>query len=129
LRSRILKSYCPAATVVLVGLQPRSHGRVAGRLVRYLAPDVLLVQATQSKEHLEQLGCTVGLVASGVDVETFQSVSDARRRELRVHYKLDPDWPTVLDGGHLKDGRGLRALADLAGRGQCQVELVDSSST
>lgn len=129
LRSRVLKAYCPAATVVLVGLQPRPHGRVAGRLLRYLTPDVLLVQATQSKEHLEQLGCTVGLVASGVDVETFQSVSETRRRELRMCYELDPDRPTVLHVGHLKDGRGIRALADLARRGQCQVVLVASSST
>jgi glycosyltransferase involved in cell wall biosynthesis len=128
-RSRVLKAYCPGATVVLVGLQVRRHGRLARRLIRHVAPELVCVQATDSQQYLERLGCSVGLLPSGVDTHTFRPVSSERRRELRARYDLRPDAPTILHVGHLRARRGVRVLAELTAGGANQVVLVTSSST
>ena len=128
-RSRALKAMCPTAAVVLLGLQARRHGRLARRAIRYLRPDLVCVQAPDSQRYLEQLGCSVRLLPSGVDAHTFCPVAPERRRELRSRYGLRLDAPTVLHVGHLKAGRGIRRLAELSSGGACQVVLVTSSST
>ncbi|HEX5501561.1 MAG TPA: glycosyltransferase family 4 protein [Thermomicrobiales bacterium] len=129
LRCRVLRAYCPRATVVLVSLQARRHPRWQRRAIRSLAPDLICAQSPASRDYLAGLGCGVALLPSGVDVETFRPVEAARRRELRARYGLRADRPVALHVGHLQPGRGIRALADLAARGACQVVLVTSSST
>jgi glycosyltransferase involved in cell wall biosynthesis len=129
LRARLLKLYCPRALVVLVGLQARRHSRIQQAMIRLLAPDLVCVQSAESKRYLESLGCTVSLLPSGVDVETFRPVVPGRRRALRARYGLRQDAPVVLHVGHLQAGRGIRVLADMAASDQCQVVLVASSST
>ncbi|MPZ16125.1 MAG: glycosyltransferase [Chloroflexi bacterium] len=128
-RSRVLKWYAPRATVLLVGLQPRRHGRVARTLIPHLAPDLVFVQAPESQRYLQTLGCHVGLVRSGVDLDRFKPVSSARRRELRQRYDLAEERPVCLHVGHVTAGRGVRDLAALASRGQCQAVFVCSTST
>ncbi|HEV8636730.1 MAG TPA: glycosyltransferase [Chloroflexota bacterium] len=129
LRCRLLKAYCPRARVVLIGLQPRRHTRLQQRLIRHLAPDLVCVQTPGSKRYVESLGCRVELLPSGVDVERFQPVTPARRRELKASRGLDPDLPVALHVGHMQAGRGVRLLAELAAAKLCQVVLVVSSST
>lgn len=128
-RSRVLKMYCPEARVALIGFQMRRHSAIQQRLVRYLLPDLVCVQSRESQRYLETLGCRVGLIPSGVDTEIFQPVEPQRRLELRTAYGLRHDIPVVLHVGHLKRGRGIHVLAELALRGDCQVVLVASSST
>lgn len=128
-RSRVLKTYCPRARVVLVGLQARRHKRLSQHLIRYLAPDLVCVQSPESQRYLAALGCSVVLLPSGVDVQKFYPVTPERRRELRSQYGLDSATPVALHVGHLKTGRGVRVLAELAARRECQVVLVASSST
>jgi glycosyltransferase involved in cell wall biosynthesis len=129
LRCRVLKSYCPGARVVLIGLQPRHHNFLQRRLIRHLAPDLICVQSTDSQRYLERLGCRVELLPSGVDLARFQPASPARRRELKVSHGFDPDRPVALHVGHLQSGRGVRVLSQLAAADRCQVALVASSST
>ncbi len=128
-RSRILRAYCPQARVVLIGLQPRRHAEGQKRLLRYLAPHLVLVGSAASQRYLAQLGCPAEVVGAGVDLARFHPVADERRRELRAQYGLAPDLPVVLHVGHLKAARGIRALAVLALSGACQAVLVTSTST
>lgn len=128
-RSWFLKRYRPKAVVVLVGLQARHHARWQQRLIPYLAPDLVCVQSPQSQDYLAGLGCHVVRLPSGVDLDRFQPVTTERRRALRLQMGLRPDLPVVLHVGHLKAGRGVGVLAELARRNDCQVVLVASSST
>lgn len=129
IRSRVLKSYCPRSSIVLIGLQSRHHSRVIQPFVRYFSPDHILVQSLASKRYLETLGCSAGLIHSGVDLDTFQPAAPEARTRLRERYGFHVDRPVVLHVGHLKAARGIRVLADLAARDACQVVLIASSST
>jgi glycosyltransferase involved in cell wall biosynthesis len=99
------------------------------RLIRYFARDLVGVLSPLSLGYLQRLGCGVALVPRGVDAKTFRPVTPDQRRSLRAQYGLRGDLPVALHVGHLKTGRGVRALADLATRRACQVVLVTSSST
>lgn len=128
-RCRILRAYCPGATIVLLGLQPRTHARPQRRLVRFLAPDLVCVQTAVSARYLTRLGCATALLPSGVDTSTFRPVAADRRRALRARYGLPADAPVALHVGHLQAGRNIRVLAELAARGVCRPLLVTSTST
>ncbi|HEU5316266.1 MAG TPA: glycosyltransferase family 4 protein [Chloroflexota bacterium] len=128
-RAAVLRAYCPSATVVLLGLQPRHHAGWQRRLIGALAPQLVCVQSPDSAQYLRDLGCTTELLSSGVDLHVFRPAPPARRRELRVRYGLDPDRPVALHVGHLKAGRGIGVLADLASTGVAQVLLLTSTST
>lgn len=129
LRARLLKCYCPAARVVLLGFQTRHHKAWQRVLIRFLAPDLVAVQSAANGAYLSGLGCRVATLPSGVDLDTFRPISRERRAMLRAAYGLDPDRPVVLHIGHLEAQRGIGVLADLAARGTCQVVLVTSSTT
>jgi glycosyltransferase involved in cell wall biosynthesis len=129
LRCRVLRAFCPDATLVLIGLQERRHSAWARRLIPFLRPDLVCVQSAESMAYLADLGCRVALLPSGVDTDTYRPVAPERRKALRARYGLHPELPVALHVGHLRAGRGVRALADLAARGGCQVVLVTSSTT
>src|SRR5687767_10921134 len=113
-RSRVLKAYCPSATIALVGLQERRIPRSLRPLIHLVAPDVVFVQSRESQRHLSGMGCAAALLPSGVDLDTFRPVSADRRRELRWQYGIAQETRVALHVGHLKVGRGVRVLADLA---------------
>jgi glycosyltransferase involved in cell wall biosynthesis len=129
LRAQVLKQYCPQAQTVLLGFQTRRHSRWQRWVIRRLRPDVVVVQSEDNRRYLEDVGCRVLMMASGVDVEQFRPVDDERRRQLRSAFHLDQTRPTVLHVGHLAEGRGIRVLAELARSGDYQVILVASTSS
>ena len=129
LRARLLAAYCPRATIALVGLQARRHGRLQRAAIRRIRPHVVCVQSDESRRYLERLGCSVRLFRSGVDVERFRPVDRVRRDALRAQHHLRADLPVALHVGHLTSGRGIGVLADLARGGECQVVLVASTFT
>ncbi|HEU5424668.1 MAG TPA: glycosyltransferase family 4 protein [Nitrolancea sp.] len=129
LRARLLKRYCPTATLVLLALQTRRHPAWQQRLIRHLLPDLAGVQSGANRDYLTGLGCHVTLVRGGVDSAAFQPVDEARRQLLRARYGLRDDLPVVLHVGHLHRERGVGVLAALASGHECQVVLVASSST
>ncbi|MFN8511535.1 MAG: glycosyltransferase family 4 protein [Thermomicrobiales bacterium] len=129
LRARLLKLYCPGARVVLVGFQTRHHAAWQRAVIRLIAPDLVTVQSAANGAYLEELGCRVANLPSGVDLDTFRPIPRERRALLRAAYGLDPDRPIALHIGHLEPRRGIGVLADLAARGECQVVLVTSSTT
>lgn len=129
LRARLLKLYCPGARVTLVGFQTRHHAAWQRAVIRLIAPDLVTVQSAANGAYLEELGCRVANLPSGVDLDTFRPIPRERRALLRAAYGLDPNRPVALHIGHLEPQRGIGVLADLAARGECQVVLVTSSTT
>lgn len=127
IRSRILKLCWPAAHVIMVSLQPRPYNRLARRLVKYLAPDMVFVQDEISLKNLQELGCKASLLPSGVDVQKFKPVSPNQKTELRRKYGLKPDVFTVLHVGHIKTERGIDLLSKVQRRYNVQTVLVGSS--
>lgn len=128
-RARILRAYCPSAYIVILGLQTRRHNWWQQRLIRYIRPDLVIVQSDANRAYLESIGCHAAVIHSGVDAETFRPVDDLRRHALRAKYAIAADGPLVLHVGHLQAGRGIGVLGQLARSGACQVLLVASSST
>jgi len=111
----------------MVSLQPRRYGRVSGYLIPRLCPDMIFVQNETSLRQLSGLGCKVGQVASGVDLNKFAPVNRDRKTELRTKYGLNPESFTVLHVGHITGGRNIELLADVSRQADAQVILVGSS--
>ena len=128
-RARVLRSYCPSATIAVFGWQTRHHPGWQRLAIRRLRPDAVIVQSTENGHYLSSLGCRVVMMPSGVDTARFHPVTPSRRRQLRQVYGLDPDRPVVVHVGHLVEGRGIRVLGELAQVGSCQVVLVASTSS
>lgn len=118
LRARALKAVVRGARVAMVVTQGRRHG-LARKLIPRLAPDQLWCQSPATLEYFERAGLVAGFLPSGVDTEVFRPVSASEKADLRDKYGLPKDEYLVLHAGHLKHGRNLGLLANLAdvGRG------------
>ncbi len=126
LRLRVLKSYCPSASTVLVALQPRHQGRMRQSMICRLAPDLVLVQSRGRASRISRDGLNSGWIPSGVDVDRFHPVSDEEKRELRDRYGLPQDEFLVLHVGHISRQRNIELLVELQRR--WQVVLVTGNS-
>lgn len=62
---------------------------------------------------------------TGVDIQKFHPVSRAEKLQLKQKYGLDPEKPVVLHVGHLRSGRNVGVLTEIAR--DKQVVLVTSS--
>ncbi len=127
LRARLLRLY-GRAPVVMAILQPRRYPWYAGAVFRLLRPDLCLAPSERVGQGLRRLGCRVGLLTVGVDVDRFRPADPDRRRELRRVYGLAENAYVVLHVGHINEGRNVAALAPLQGQAGTQVVLVGSSS-
>lgn len=126
-RCAVLRAAWPRARHAMVLLQPREHGALVRWLLRFLKPDVILVQDGRSERDLKSLGCCVQFLPSGVDLEEFSQVDDRERAALRTAWGFSDAESIVLHVGHVKSGRNVTHLARLNGR--CRPVLVGSAST
>ena len=127
LRGRLLGLY-GRAPVVMGILQPRRYPWYAPIAFRLLRPRLCLAPSERVRADLCRLGCRVGVMRVGVDVERFKPVDTARRAALRAAYGVPRDAYVVLHVGHINAGRNVAALAPLQGVEGTQVLLVGSSS-
>lgn len=118
LRARALRSAMPNARTAMVLTQPRRHWLTTRRLLPRLAPDELWCQSPSNSACFQALGISAGLLPSGVDTETFRPVSASEKAALRDKYGLPKDEYLVLHAGHIKQGRNLGVLRNLAGIGR-----------
>jgi O-antigen/teichoic acid export membrane protein/glycosyltransferase involved in cell wall biosynthesis len=123
LRGRLL-GLLRRAPVALVALQEfRVRSR---RVLRWLAPDLLLVPTGADCARARRAGVNAALVQSGVDLDRFRPALPGERAALRRRWSLAAEATVVLHVGHLRDGRNLeRPLASLAAAG-ATVVLVAS---
>lgn len=128
IRARILKLMTPRSRIVLVGLQPRRYGPMARRVIPILKPDSVYVQSQASLAMFDRLRIKAHLFPSGVDVEKFSPVTEARKLQLRKEWGLPIDRRIALHVGHLNRNRGIDVLAQLGARDLMPV-VVTSTST
>src|SRR5919197_6189190 len=88
IRCAILRSYAPGARLLMVSLQPRTYGPLARRLIRWLRPDLTLVQSLATCQSLAALGCPAAVLPSGVDLQAFVTVRPQQNLTLRAQYDL-----------------------------------------
>ncbi|MFY9615877.1 MAG: glycosyltransferase [Candidatus Dormiibacterota bacterium] len=129
LRARMLRRLAPAASLVIVGLQPRNLAGVGARMAGRLWPDLVLVSTKAERHRLEALGARADLVWGGVDLDSFRAPDPGERRALRRKWNIDDDQRVLLHLGHLMRGRNLEALLPLAAEPKTTVIVVASSVT
>jgi len=127
LRGRLLRLY-GRAPVVMGILQPRRYPWYAPLVFRLLRPELCLAPSERLGGPLRALGCRVGRLGIGVDVERFRPVEGDRRLALRQAYGVPAGAYVVLHVGHINERRQVSALAPLQGQEGVQVVLVGSSS-
>ena len=126
LRLKILASYCPQATTILVALQPRTRGRLGQWLVRRAAPDLVFVPSRSRAARIQSEGLRADWIPSGVDVERFTPVSAESKRTLRAKYGLPQDTFLALHVGHISKERNIPSLVEI--QRSYQVVFVTGNS-
>jgi glycosyltransferase involved in cell wall biosynthesis len=128
-RCAILRRYASGARVLMVSLQPRTHGPFARRLIARLGPDLTLVQSEATSSTLKALGCPAAVLPSGVDLDTFHPVDPERKVALREKYGVPPEGFVVLHVGHLKRERNVLLFPRIRAELGCETVVVGSTST
>ncbi len=99
------------ATVVSVGRPYFSN--TSARFLRFVKPDLALVQSGVTDHRLQNLGFRTRFLPGGVDVDKFIPVAAETKLALREKYGLDTGKPVLLHVGSVKVGRGVLALAEV----------------
>lgn len=127
LRAKLLKSCSKGAKVVLVALQPRRYSFLARNLMPLLKPDLVLAQSQSFGDELSRLGCSVELIASGVDLSRFHPLNDKRKLDLRRKHGVQTQKFVVLHVGHINRNRNVHVF-NLVQSSETQVVLVGRKS-
>ncbi|NOZ27281.1 MAG: glycosyltransferase family 4 protein [Chloroflexi bacterium] len=130
LRAWLLRRYAGGASLLMLALQPRpvtSLSRVVAR-VPGMAAIRIAVMSERTARQTQTLGLRPIWWAPGVDVHRFRPLDEADRRALRARYGFADGDFVVAHVGHLRSGRNVRLLTDLAREG-IQAVLVGSTST
>ena len=125
LRARLLRWFGRAPLVIMV-LVPNHASRPALRLLRWLAPEGILLGTEREIATVRRHGVDAELIWSGVDTSRFRPGDEAEKRSLRRHYGLPTEDRIVLHVGHLRGSRGLEALLPLGSTAGITVLLVVS---
>jgi O-antigen/teichoic acid export membrane protein/glycosyltransferase involved in cell wall biosynthesis len=112
-RARMLRQLC-GAPLAFVALQSSSGRPPAGRLLRGLAPDLLLLPTERERAAALAQGVLTATISSGVDLERFRPPLPGERAALRRKWGFSEDDRLVLHVGHLREGRNLRVMASIA---------------
>jgi glycosyltransferase involved in cell wall biosynthesis len=101
---------------------------ITPRVMRALAPDLMLTQAHDTELFYQGLGIQTRYLPNGVAKQRFTGVSEAERSQLRQQYGLPTARRIALHVGHLKRGRNVKDLVALQDS-QTQVLIVASPAT
>ena len=127
LRTFMLSLYSKGPLQVLIVM----NGRLtfpAVLLYRLSGAKFYLLSSSTAEQFQEAVGKKHAVyLQTGVDINRFVPVDDARKKALRAAYGLDPDKKTILHAGHLKSGRNVQQLLQIDP--QYQVVLVTSTLT
>lgn len=101
---------------------------IAKLLLRMSRTKVVVLSADAAHFYRQILPADrVEYIKTGVDTRQFVPVSEEKKLSLKAAFGLDPLRPVVLHVGHLKEGRGVRALLRIDPK--YQVVLVTSTLT
>lgn len=129
LRCAMLRLHAGGAPIVMVGLIPRYHPGLKGRLVRVLAPDLTMVPSYRSLLRLSRLHVRGGVLPVGVDLGAFAPVDPARKARIRERLGVRGDAFLYLHVGHVRSKRNVVALTVLKEQAGAEVIVIGSTST
>jgi glycosyltransferase involved in cell wall biosynthesis len=129
-RCKMLQMFS-GSSMVIIGLQPRVLSSGKWNVVKFLLqPHRVFVQSEESKSNLQVNGLkSVEIVDSGVELEKFKGVHPEIKTALRAKYGVDQNKYVILHVGHLKIGRNIRNLIQLAKNPVNTVLMVCSPDT
>lgn len=114
--------------VAVLGLQRRRLSGWGRQVAAAFEPDALIVNSEATAEPFRELGWSIVLMDLGVDPDRFRPLPEMERLQVQDEMGWTDDRPVVLHVGHLRAGRGLDALVDLASDGRYRVVMVASVS-
>jgi glycosyltransferase involved in cell wall biosynthesis len=123
---KLIRVYYPSAKIIISALQPGTLK--FSKLIRYLKPDLVLVQTQKTERLFQKLGCNTCFLLNGVDTDRFVPVSSLRKSELREKYGFDRNKFIILHVGHIQKNRNISILEKLQNE-DTQVVIIGSSST
>lgn len=126
LRARTLASYAGRPRLLVSCLQ-LSGKHFFRKITSTIKPDLVLVQSHTTADALNRLGLETRQLPNGVDIAKFSPVSSHVKRSLREKYNLGNEF-IILHVGHIKGGRGLKALRNLPNE-STKLIVVGSTST
>jgi len=94
---------------------------------RFLRPDLLLLQSTQSARQFQCLKCRKEFIPNGVDTNVFYPVSEQVKLKLRTKLEIDAAKFVVLHVGNTRMARNLESLLALQSEGY-QVVVIGSTT-
>lgn len=123
---RLASVFCGNCKTIMFAVHP-DIPYLLREVIRFIQPDLLLVQSYQTDLILKRLGCKTDFFPLGVDIEKFRPVSYETKQNLRIKYGVDTDKFVLLHIGSIKTGRNVQILNKIP-KNNCQVLLVGSVS-
>jgi len=123
---RLASIFCGNCKTIMFAVHP-DIPYLLREVIRFIQPDLLLVQSYQTDLILRRLGCKTDFFPLGVDIEKFKPVSYETKQNLRIKYGVDTDKFVLLHIGSIKSGRNVQILNKIQ-KYDCQVLLVGSIS-
>ncbi len=127
--SRLIKTYLGGRHLILSVLQSPGKDRLSRFFLKYLKPDLYLIQSGNTCSLFKTMGLKYSYLSNGVDTNRFYQADDKLKSTLRSRYNISPDAFVVLHVGHLIRGRNLSMVAQLQRYDNVQVIIVSDPGT
>jgi len=124
---RLLKTLIPDSKTVVYALHPWFGSNVVF-FIRFVKPDLVLVQSDRTKKLFTRWGCQTRFLPNGVATQRFKPLNLHMRVNIRKRLNVPEDKFVILHVGPVKENRGLKDLIHLQ-VGDQQVLIVGSPST
>ena len=118
--ARIFSLYCRGARVVMSAPNPTLSCRW---LVKYLKPDVILVQSQESENFFKEAEFVTRFLSNGVDVDRFVPAAPGQKELFREKYRIDAEKFVILHVGPVIRKRNIEQLMELQA-GNTQVLVI-----
>lgn len=113
LRAAFIKIITKKKTVI-IGLQFRSYNKLIKKCLILFKPDFLFVQTKREFNFFKKMDFNVLIIPSGVDLEKFKVVNNARKIQLRKKYNIQEKDFVICHVGPLRKSRNLQVFKKLA---------------
>lgn len=119
--AKVTSFFYPKAKVIISAIHP-SISRLF--FLRYLQPDLILVQSTESESLFKSLGYKTSFLPNGIDIEKFRPFDKNLKKEIRKKMKISTDEFIILHMASLTKERNLSVLAKIQRQGDCKVLII-----
>ena len=129
IKSIVLRMHGIRKTVLLHLQPPKDQIFSKIQNLKFLNPELVWVQSPKMKEQWENNNVKALFLPSGVDLDEFKPLTSVRQKhKLREKFGLSHDKLVILHVGHLRLGRNVKLLNQVANFDNTQVFLVTSKS-